>query len=1740
MPARGTFTTYISQGAILTAKELGFSNNCDVSAVEMALINALIQQKTSYGLPELSNNRLDQFDVPLYDVSSSNASTDPSNTHIYLHNRSIETPNFFIESIRGGVGAVQEVSFNFIVGNNNSTSFPGFLGCVDTKTTVSTASMEFIFTQDISAVDSQGGTTWKATFSTVDPSLQLMSMAVNSKIDNSSNKFPGESILRAQNDYSFNNSFALGRNKIKFNTITNQFGTLLSPPSISQDDISLNFQLATNNITVTSDFSGISNNDFGSYKLVTVSGSVLNTTTGNGGRAPFNTPSIGSNITTPNDLSNNYFGRIDTSGGDWYFIITANAVSNNGYKLSDPSQSPFITLQQDIYDNRNYMNNGYGDASRNTNEIVISQPPLQILNLYEGNTDINGMILTASGEDLLSPQASQNGVVILDASGPSQRTTIIGSASGSYTSTFVYYNGDISSNPSSIISNELMKTRDVSYSIQNILLPTGNSQYNFDHSGNVVANSNGSTLYISNDFETAPDFSSNIKSLYSSNVATYITIANNNTLTSYAEAGNQFFNLTSGASFENVDVAVTATGIDISGFGALYQNYRILYKSKTVNDLSLSITDTSFTLYSGLSPTLPNAKGDNKNDVKDSIPISDISFNTSPYLTAQTPLTTFAIPSTPTDTKKYFSQFPSIQEINDLITDSIQSLSVEIKYKTENLPEAVTRNGRSEIKDEVLIEWLGGSNRLESYNVVINEVTTAGRFIYKTNYTNQNSETDVNITTNISGASPVSVKKIIYTESYDPIIRLPLCGFDNLYLKLSNVTATITYYFSETVDINNGGYVEEANRSIKCKTYKSIVRTGTTSPLSATITLNKSSVTGFLGTLQGKYINAPDSSYTNLAPFQNIDFWYENTTIINNITSSPNASITNRFNSPKNNDDDVIIKDPNYIVPLIFNSENSSYSINGFGYTSAQSFSRANITNFPFNPDFPKNVQTFSQQPPGFNQILLDASLSLDVNNNVILKVVDRSRQINVATIKTGNNIGFISNMTIFTSNGTYFEVNKSTFTPNFGVPLSSSITQYLLGSDSSSNKLGSTGSINVDTGIKTNYSNVKNGDSIKYSLISDSVYVNMVNDANGPTVPISADSQNHRVSELTYRYLSDPQNPATSKYSEALVLPYYRGYTFFPATPDASGRYIYNSDTSGTKQYYTINRKYAQASAVWNVSGTVIDSANLGNIFSGKLSDVSYGKVGYIGPLVTFKFSRLPNSGTSSRNSNGDGVGYPGGGLIQKVPITVTPDTFTIVSTNNTFDKTKKLTDNSGILFTGVNGFQLLSNRITLRSYLYNQSSSNWFVDYSGTSLSIYKSPTYWGNPSSLSNYNTLVASNLRFSHLTGNGTRPDTGSFNVSSSDLMQPETTSYLQISPPQIRFTQASIHSVSSLPYTDISSSQIYQVLSDVSLNTSSYTPFATYSSYGLNNITFSDRHNYTRYDQFGSDTREFPFNINGSRLKINEIRTGNIYNNWFDDYINLLQSKSIAPIFYDVSFTPRTGSYQIRYGQPDLANVAAGSRNLIFNLTGSFIPTSRYNFNLTPATTSTVSIFSIHDIPGPKLRITKYTNTNPENSTNYGLNRNINYNFKPNIFRTLDVDLNVPSTLASAPYNIHTIRNQASISSLIWTDVSTNVNIDKFKFILGATDFSGQDVIGNIIGFNRNPSINYNFTYFTAPDIMRLEDPIGNQYFRIAFNGLTYASELVTSVLAVNPSNDFSNNETSPSQALSTSVGNYYA
>lgn len=1737
MPARGTVTTYISQGAILTANELGFSNNCDVSAVEMALINALIQQKTSYGLPNIEGS-LDQFDVPLYDASFINASTDPSNTHIYLHNRSIETPNFFIESIKGGVGSVQELSFNFIVGNNNSISFPGFLECVDTKTTVSTASMEFIFTQDISAVDSLGGTTWKATFSTVDPSLQLMSMAVNSKIDNSSNKFPGESILRAQNDYSFNNSFALGRDKIKFNTIT-QLGTVLSPPSISQGDISLNYQLATNNITVTSDFSGISGNDFGTYKFVTVSGSVLNINEGDGGIAPFNTPSIGPNITTLNDLSNNYFGPSNTSGGDWYFRITANAVSNNGYKLSDPSQSPFITLQPDIRDNRNYMNYGYGDASRNTNEIVISQPPLQILNLYGDNPDVNGMILTASGEDLLSTEASQNGVVILDASGPSQRTTIIGSASGSYTSTFVYYNGDISSNPSSIISNELMKTRDVSYSIQNILLPTGSSQYNIDHSGNVVANSNGSTLYISNDFETAPDFSSNIKSFYSSNVATYITIANNNALTAYTDAGNQFFNLTTGASFESVDVTVNATGIDISGIGALYQNYRILYKSKTINDLSLSITDTSFTLYSGLTPTLPNEIGDNNNDVKDSISISDISFNTSPYLTAKTPISTFAIPPTDTDTKKYFSQFPSIQEINGLITGSIQSLPVEITYKTENLPAAVNRNGPDVIKDEVLIEWSGGSNRSESYNVVINELSSAGRNIYKTNYTNPNSETDVDIT-NDSGVSIVSVKKITYTESYDPIIRVPLCGFDNLYLKLSNVTATVTYYFSETVDINNGGYVEDANRSIKCKTYKSIVRTGSTSPLSATITLNKSSVTGFLGTLQGKYINAPDSSYTNLAPFQNIDFWYENTTYINNITSSPNASISNRFNPPKKSGDIIIIKDPNYSVPLIFDASNSRYSINGFGYTSAQSFSLANNTNFPFNPDFPQNVQTFSQQPPGFNQILLDASLSLDVNNNVILKVVDRSRQINVATIKTGNTAGFISNMTIFTSNGTYFQVDKSTFTPNFGSSLSSSITQYLLGSDSSSNQLGSTGSINVDTGIKTDYSNVKNGDSIKYSLNSDSVYVNMVNDHSGPTVPISADSQNDRVSELTYRYLSDPENPATSKYSEALVLPYYRGYTFFPAAPDSSGTYIYHSDTSGTKQYYTINRKYAQASAVWNVSGTVIDSANLGNIYSGKLSDVSYGKVGSIGELVTFKFSRLPNSGTSSRNSNGDGVGYPGGSLIQKVPITVTPDTFTIVSTNNAFNKTGKLTDNSGILFTGVNGFQFLSNRITLRSYLFNEPFSYWLVDYSGTSLSIYKSQDYWGNPSSLSNYNTLVASNLRFSDLTGNGTRPNTGSFNVSSSDLMQPGTTSYLQISPPQIRFTQASIHSVSSLPYTDISSSQIYQVLSDVRLNTSSYTPFASYSSYGLNNITFSDNHNYINYNQFGSDTRKFPFNINGSILKINEIRNGNLYNNWFNDYINLLQSKSIYPLFYDVSFTPSTGSYQIKYGQPELANVGAGNRNIIFNLTGSFIPTSRYSFNLMSATTATVSIFSIHDIPGPKLRITKYTNTNPENSNNYGYNRNINYNFKPNTFRTLDVDLNVPSTLASAPYNIHTIRSTTAISSLIWSDVSTNVNLDKFKFILGATDFSGQDVIGNIIGFNRNPSINYNFTYFTAPDIMRLEDPIGNQYFRIAFNGLTYASEFVTSVLAVNSSNDFSNNETSPSQTLSTGVDNYYA
>ena len=1727
MPVPGNVATYISQGAILTARQYDFSA-VETTSVEKAFINALIQEKIAkdtfeFSDPDVSNAFINQSILPLNDYTGDkiNISVDPSNTHVYLHNKSVETPNFFIESSVGPSGIVQEVSFNYIVGNNGPTTFRGFLECINTFQSTVSASMEFIFTQDDSAFDSVDGDHWKATFSTSDPALQLMSMAVNSEINNLSETFSEQSILRAQN-YSLNDSFALGKDKNTYNTI-DRSGTPLNPPAVTQNYISQNNRLSTNHIDVEIAEEKIDIDDFGTYRFSTNPGSLTIDIPKLSPISPFNTEPHPEDGDTLNDLSNSYFGPIVTSGGNWSFLLTASEESDSGYKLSNPNQTDYVTLDNDaIVNNRAYMNYGYGDATRNTNKIVITQGELLIENAFdEEDEDLNGMELTTMGENLPQEQAAKNGVIILDASGPYQRTTTIGSAPESYTSTYVKYVGDNDDDYRlyHYISDKIKDTRDVSYSIQNILLPTGNSQYNYPHDGNVVANSNGSTLYISNDFETAPDFSSNIKSLYSSNVATYITIANNNALTSYAEAGNQFFNLTSGASFENVDVTVNATGIDISGFGALYQNYRILYKSKTVNDLSLSITDTSFTLYSGLSPTLPNTIGDNKNDVKDSIPISDISFNTSPYLTAQTPITTFSIP--PTDTKKYFSQFPSIQEINDVITGSIQSLPVQITYKTENLPEAVNRNGVDVIKDEVLIEWSGGSNRSESYNVVINEVSTAGRNIYKTNYTNPNSETDVNITNN-SGASSVSVKKITYTESYDPIIRLPLCGFDNLYLKLSNVTATITYYFSETVDINNGGYVEDADRSIKCKTYKSIVRTGTTSPLSATITLNKSSVTGFLGTLQGKYINAPDSSYTNLAPFQNIDFWYENTTQINNITSSPNASISNRFNPPKKNNDTVIIKDPNYIVPLIFDSANSSYSINGFGYTSAQSFSQANNTNFPFNPDFPKNVQTFSQQPPGFNQILLDASLSLDVNNNVILKVVDRSRQINVATIKTGNTAGFISNMTIFTSNGTYFQVNKSTYTPSEGTydsPSASSDTYYMPGDDSSSDSFGSSGSLEVDDGIITNYSEIAPGDSIKYMLKPDYVYVNMVDITDGPTVPIR---------ELDYQYEDGDY------YSETLMLPHYRGYNFFPAIgPFESGQHPYHANSLGSKQIYIINRKDAdaQAKAVWYVDGTVHDSANLGNIYSGKLSDVNYSNVGSIGNLVTFNFSRLATE---------EEPDFPGGAVTIPIPITVTPDTFTIVSTKSSFNKTGKLTDNSGILFSGVNNFQLLSDRITINSsHNTNGGDIIWKVSYGGSSLSISKSVEPWGEPESLG-YST-IHSNLTYEDL-NDGYEYNNGHFTVTADDNMRPGTTSYLQISPPQILFTQASIHSVTSLPYTEIDSNKIYQVLLDVNIEDNSYAPFENYDAGdGLNKITFHDEQGDDRkYNEFGDDT-DYPFDINGSKLIINEVRV-NKTSKWFDGYITELPDY-VSDVF-DANLDEDTGVYEINYGQFDF--IGSSDRNLTFKLKGSFVPTNTYTIPLLPSTTIKVSIVSIHDhIVGtkPGLRIIKLLNTEAVNVDNFATGEDgfEGYVFTPNQYQTFDISYNVSDDLSRLPYNVHKIRHDLSVNSTFtWGDIHnlTEEDTNGFIFILGATDFSGQDIIKNALVFTPDSSAQHHFTYFTAPDIMRVEDPMGDAVYRIAFNGQVYSSTFVSSEIAINTKID--NDATRPSEVIKNSVSYFNA
>jgi hypothetical protein len=1702
MPVPGNVATYISQGAILTARQYDFSA-VETISVEKAFINALIQEKIAkdtfdFSDPDVSDAFINQSLLPLNDYTGDkiNISVDPSNTHVYLHNKSVETPNFFIESSVGPSGIVQEVSFNYIVGNNDSTTFRGFLECINTFQSTVSASMEFIFTQDDSAFDSvEDGDHWKATFSTSDPSLQLMSMAVNCAINNLSDTFSGESILRAQN-YQLNNSFALGKNKDTYNTI-DPLGTPLNPPAVTQNYISTNNRLSTNNIDVAIDDEKIDINDFGTYKFSTNPGS-LTIDIDPSPISPFNTDTHPDDGDSLNDLSNNYFGPIVTVNGNWSFLLTASEASDSGYKLSDPNQTDYVTLDNDaIINNRDYMNYGYGDASRNTNKIVITQGELLIENVSnEDDEDLNGMELTTMGENLPEEQAAKNGVIILDASGPYQRTTTIGSAAESYTSTYVKYVDDdddhkYESYP--VISDKIMDTRDISYSIQNILLPTGNSQYNYDHSGNVVANSNGSTLYIANDFETAPDFSSNIISLYPNNIATYITINNDNTLTTVS--GESLFKVLDGSAVQYLRSNIKITGVTLSGDTILdeqYQHYRAHYKQKTISDLSMIISDPAWSLLQGISPELPDEEFDHT-----------ITDNTDDFLKSRTP----------TKAPKYngvlFDTFPRSADIKYMINNNA-NLTVKLKYQPQN--DGITYDGDIiDLNDSCLITWVGFDGSSCSVNIFEDNY---GNFnILETEWTKIQDSEDVMAYDN-NGNFVGKIKKETVTERYVPVVKLPLAGFSNIYVKLPKVESVAIGY-------DKGGVsgLVDADRNPFPTTkiihrYISDDEDGESNP-ETTIILTKSSVTALRGWIEGR--NDMDD-WTPISPFIDIDVYYNNSVYFK-LDGIPNSSVKNYFNYDLGvvEANKVELVELEYTVDLFINTANSSYVIKGYGYDEQLI---PNFASLSFNPDFHEDSSVFSLAPNNYKPILLDASLNLDGNNNVILKIItsDTSKNV-VAQIKTRNTAGFISNMTIFTSRGTYFKVDKSTYTPSKGTYSSSSTssdTHYISGHDSSSNRLGSSGSLEVDYGIITNYSDIAPGDSIKYMLKPDYVYVDMVDITHGPTVPIS---------ELDYQYEDEDY------YSETLILPHYRGYNFFPPIgPFESGERPYHANSLGTKQIYTINRQDGQAKAVWkvlNLAGTVIDSADLGNISFGMESDVNYGNVGSIGNLVTFNFSRLPTKPEED---------FPGGAVTIPIPITVTPDTFTIVSTKSSFNKTGKLTDNSGILFSGVNDFQLLSNRITINSS-YNTNDGDdkiWKVSYGGSSLSISKSEEPWRDPTLL-DYDIVIDSNITYEDL-NDGYEYNDGHFTVTAGDTMRPGTTSYLQISPPQILFTQASIHSVTSLPYTDIDSNKIYQVLRDVNPEGNLYAPFEYYEpGDGLNNITFHDEQGDRNYNQFG-DTDSYPFDINGSKLVINEVRV-NGTRNWFDDYITELPDYESEA--FDASLDQNTGVYEINYGQFDF--IGSSDRNLTFKLNGSFVPTNTYTIPLLPSTTIKVSIVSIHDhIVGtkPGLRIIKLLNTEAVNVDNFatGADGFERYVFKPNQYQTFDISYNLSDDLSRVPYNVHKIRHDLSVNSTFtWGDISnvTQEDANGFIFILGATDLSGQDIIKNALVFTPDSSAQHHFTYFTAPDIMRVEDPMGDAVYRIAFNGQSYSSTFVSSEIAINTKID--NDETSPSEVLKTSV-----
>jgi hypothetical protein len=990
----------------------------------------------------------------------------------------------------------------------------------------------------------------------------LLQKAVNSGLNNQT----GQSLLTIGEDIIFNNDYALGKNQNSYYTkepTTNKMET---------NAISNAFLPTTNNINITVDLTKISSDGLGMYKIYQLESDISISQS-----ASVNNISKHYVIGNSNDNDNNtnlsdvksldYYLKLfnDTSEDNNFMIKINNKNNDSGLNFTDSANKTYFTIDNStMIDNLLFMENiVYPNKQISvefTQNIMTITPNTTTTIAYAANNAY--FSLTSNGESLNDTKYNTNGNIRLQIPAKTDRTTLINQTASVFPQITVDYD---------VISNELKINANVTYSVTNIVVPTGTNQYNS------LTDNNGTSLYMGTMENSNVILSAEPNLNILDDEILLIKISPLTTLTN-SEGNNILYILDDATNTPDVPIEAEIS-VQISG------NIREL---KLNNDLRLKVYPKTLTQLNLVG--LGDANGDNKlTTVETNLQglqptngwIIGYLDNVSTYATSA--LSVFTSLNT----------FPSLNDYINICNNNT-SLTVNISYTIN------TYN-----YEQITISY--GSN---SFLVTgINLISNVNKINISTTYTN------TGVTATYAGKQYHQIR-VITILTYNAIFQLNLSGFNNINMttpQIYSITTSYIYYpkvsnLQDTsvsispdkivISVNQTDGTQVSNLSFTYLDYKTTtavflngLNNERTKTINTNITLTKASITPLNAQIQ----------YRNKTGINNYSNWSNTGEIIPNIepyfSTQPTITTTTNIITTKTyiitasifpSQNTLMFNLPAYFTPLILDNLNTTNLASGYKYKISD-LTGTMLTNFD-----PK-IYIESDLIASNSALNLKTIINYTLPNaaegnatyNATMTIINTDTQQTIATIII-ENPDFSAPIILAKINKNMFKIVKTVNTTES--------TSYIWG-DNTVNY--SSGNIDLLDGVSLTYQNIKQSDFTNFSLKSDLIEVNMV----GPNISTTP----NQITSLTYTYPD----------CETMSIPYYRGYVTDEQTVTNTFDYVINRMNLTS---YVIN--------VTDISGIIFSSDVKTNIHTNSQYTISFNNgVNSIGATVTSLFSRLPAS---------------------------------------------------------------------------------------------------------------------------------------------------------------------------------------------------------------------------------------------------------------------------------------------------------------------------------------------------------------------------------------------------------------------------------------------------------------------------------------------------------------------------------